>query len=81
MGSLGKRNNIMAAYQARPRWTARQLNYLVENWDTMKDEDIANTLGRTLKSVRRKRERLELKKACGRGIVAKATSSNETSST
>lgn len=59
-------------YNPRPRWTARQLNYLMDNWDTMKDEDIANTLGRSLKSVRRKRERLALKKASGRGIIGAA---------
>jgi hypothetical protein len=56
-------------YRPKTRWTARQVNYLLEHWDTLKDEDIATNLGRTLKSVRRKRERLDLKKASGRGIV------------
>lgn len=57
-------------YIPRNKWTSKQVNFLVENWDTMSDEKIADALGRTLKSVRRKRERLQLKKACGRGIVA-----------
>lgn len=62
---------LLMAYQQKNRWTARQVNYLIENWDTKKDTDIAETLGKTLKSVRRKRERLELKKASGRGVVAR----------
>lgn len=56
-------------YIRRARWTARQQNFLNENWDKMSDEKISEILGKTLKSVRRKRERLLLKKASGRGIV------------
>ena len=57
-------------YVKKERWSSRQVNFLIENWDTMSDEKISEVLGKTLKSVRRKRERLELKKASGRGIVA-----------
>lgn len=57
-------------YRTKPRWTQKQLNFLVDNWHKMKDEDIATALGRTLKSVRKKREYMELKKKNGRGIVA-----------
>jgi hypothetical protein len=57
-------------YVPRNKWTSKQVNFLIENWDTMSDEKIADALGRTLKSVRRKRERMQLKKASGRGIVS-----------
>jgi hypothetical protein len=56
-------------YQTKPRWTARQVNFLCENWDKMSDEQISEVLGKTLKSIRRKRERLQLKKASGRGVI------------
>lgn len=59
------------AYQAKPRWTQRQINFLRDNAFTMKDEDIAEVLGKTLKSIRRRRERLGMAKVSGRGIVAK----------
>jgi hypothetical protein len=35
----------------------------------MSDEQISEILGKTLKSVRRKRERMQLKKASGRGVI------------
>jgi hypothetical protein len=56
----------MAGYRAKPRWTARQEAYVIENYGKMKDEEIANILGKTVKSIRRKRERLHLKKSGGR---------------
>lgn len=61
----------MLNYRARPRWTLRQTTYLEQNCYSMKDEDIATALGKSLKSIRRKRENMELKKACGRGMVEK----------
>lgn len=61
----------MAGYRAKPRWSARQENFIRENYEKIPDEQIATTLGRTLKSVRRKRERMLLKKESGRGICAK----------
>ena len=57
------------AYIKRNRWTAAQVNYLEQNWDKFSDEKMADHLGKTLKSIRRKRERMLLKKASGRGIV------------
>lgn len=63
-------------YRTKPRWTQKQVNFLIENWDKMKDEDIAASLGRSLKSVRKKREYMELKKKNGRGIVAAADDAN-----
>ena len=57
------------SYRAKPRWTFRQLEFLRENWDKLSDEEIAEALGRTRKSVRRKRFRLDLIKGNGRGIV------------
>lgn len=62
----------MGVYEPRPRWTARQMEFLLANWPTMKDEEIADALGKTLKSVRRRRERLELKKLHGRGVCGAA---------
>jgi hypothetical protein len=57
------------AYIPKPRWTQRQVNFLIDNAYVLKDEEIATILGKTLKSVRRRRERLEIKKAMGRGYV------------
>ena len=58
-------------YKSKPRWTHAQEQFLLDNYGTMKDEDIAVALGRSLKSVRRKREQEELIKLSGRGIVGK----------
>lgn len=68
----------MMAYQAKPRWTARQINFLIENAYTMKDEDIAEVLGKTLKSIRRRRERLGMAKVSGRGLVARRETNTNT---
>lgn len=57
-------------YQEKNKWTAAQLNYLISNYQTMKDEEIANALNRTVKSVRQKRARLKLAKVNGRGLCA-----------
>lgn len=58
------------AYRQKPRWTARQKNFLIENYATMLDEVVADHLGKSVKSVRRMRERMGLKKVCGRGLCA-----------
>lgn len=63
-------------YQEKRRWTAKQVNFLIENWDTLRDEEIAQTIGKTLKSVRRKRERMLLRKDLGRGIVRPMSENN-----
>lgn len=69
------------AYIRRAKWTAKQVNFLNENWDTMSDERMSEVLGKTLKSVRRKRERMLLKKAHGRGIVRAFTDSKTVNAT
>ena len=53
-------------YTMKPRWTAKETNFLVENYLRLKDEEIAAALGKTLKSVRRKRENMLLIKPSGR---------------
>ena len=57
------------SYKPKTRWTFRQLEFLRQHWDELSDEEIAEALGRTRKSVRRKRFRLNLIKGNGRGIV------------
>jgi len=54
-------------YKQKPRWTYVQTEYLKTNCDKITDEEIAETLGKTLKSVRRKRQRLGMEKVEGRG--------------
>jgi len=55
------------AYEPKPRWTNKQTLFIEQNYEKLTDEQIATALGRTKKSIRRKRERLLLKKASGRG--------------
>lgn len=61
----------MYEYRVKARWTKKQLAFLEENAYKLSDEKMAEMLGRTLKAVRRKRQDMELKKASGRGKVAK----------
>ncbi len=56
-------------YKTKPRWTLKQTEYLADNAYILKDEEMASALGKTLKSVRRKRQNLEIKKGFGRGLV------------
>lgn len=58
----------MGVYRQKPRWTARQELFMKMNYTKMSDEAIADALGKSIKSVRRKRARMTLKKAAGRGI-------------
>lgn len=55
-------------YQRKTRWTPSQENIIRDNYHHMTDEQLAAILGRTLKAVRRKRERMGLPKCQGRGI-------------
>lgn len=55
------------SYRSKPRWTWTQEQYLLKNAGTMHDIDIAQALGKTLKSIRRKREELGVRKVQGRG--------------
>jgi hypothetical protein len=56
------------SYNKKNRWTEAQLMFLRDNHEKLKDEQIAEILGRTLKAVRLKRARLLLKKASGRSL-------------
>lgn len=69
------------SYIRRAKWTAKQVTFLETHWDTMSDEKMADILGKTTKSIRRKRERMLLKKAQGRGIVRAYSDSRTGSNT
>ncbi len=56
------------AYREKRRWTLTQEQYIIENCHRLTDEEIADQLGKTKRAVTTKRQRLEMKKACGRGI-------------
>lgn len=56
----------MADYKAKARWSKAQELFMRDNWERLTDIQIAQVIGRTLKSIRRKRERMLLKKAMGR---------------
>ena len=58
-------------YKPKPRWTKNQEIFLTENFYKLKDEELAQILGRSLKAVRRKREEMTLAKLNGRGLVGK----------
>ncbi len=66
----------MTPYRTKPRWTKAQIDYLKNNFATMKDEEIAFYLGKSIKSVRRQRENLKLVKVNGRGLVGPADGSS-----
>lgn len=61
-----KGNNM--SYVEKPRWTAQQSNFIRANYQNMSDEQIGMVLGRTKKSVRRKRENMGLKKEMGKVV-------------
>lgn len=63
-------------YRSKPRWTKAQLDYIRNNYATMKDEEMAFHLGKSLKAVRRQRENIKLKKVHGRGLVGPADGSS-----
>jgi hypothetical protein len=62
------------SYQRKNRWTESQIMFLKDNHEKMKDEQIAEVLGRTLKAVRLKRARLNLPKASGRSLCESLSS-------
>lgn len=53
----------------KPRWTNAEEMYLSRHAGQMKDEEIAKKLRKTVKAIREKRARLDIKKKQGRGIV------------
>jgi len=54
----------------KSRWTEMEKSFLRTNSGTMKDEEMASTLRKSLKAVREMRRRLGLVKKSGRGVVA-----------
>ena len=67
MGTLEEKCEIMK-YIPKPRWTHSQKEFVKNNYEKYTDEQLSVLIGRTLKSIRRMRERLGKKKASGRGI-------------
>jgi hypothetical protein len=61
---------MLGKKSTRRRWTQAELDYVKQNSETMKDEDMATALNRTLKGVREQRRRLNIIKKSGRGVVA-----------
>lgn len=68
MGINTTERGLFMAYQPKRRWPKSQEIFLKDNYGHMKDEQIADILKRSVKSVRRKRERMELPKESGRSI-------------
>jgi hypothetical protein len=64
-----KKRWVPQSKKLKTRWTERDKAFLKENAGKMRDEDIAKKLKRTTKSVRCMRERMEIRKAGGRGIT------------
>ena len=54
----------------KSRWTETEKSYLKNHAATMKDEEIAMHLRKSLKAVREMRRRLGIVKKSGRGVVA-----------
>jgi len=56
------------------KWTEEDKTFVRENADSMKDQEIANTLSQrsgrvvSLQAVRKMRQKLGIKKKCGRGL-------------
>lgn len=57
------------AIRGKSRWTEMEKAFLRANSEKMKDEDMANRLRKSIKSIREMRRRLGLIKKSGRGIV------------
>jgi len=55
-------------YKEKRRWTIGQEQFLIEHCNHLTDDEIAELLGKTKRAVTTKRQRLEMKKKCGRGI-------------
>lgn len=62
---------VLLCYIVKNKWTVAQVNLLMNNYGKLKDEEISEMTGKTLKAIRRKRAEMGLKKQSGRGICAK----------
>jgi bacterioferritin-associated ferredoxin len=49
------------------KWSNEDKEFVKQNAHCMKDKDIAQALSKTLNAVRKMRQKLGIKKACGRG--------------
>lgn len=56
-------------YKTKPRWTFAQVQFLKKNVHNMTDDEIALHLGKTRKSIERKRDKLNIRKLPGRGVT------------
>jgi|TARA_Y100000114_G_scaffold141336_1_gene146992 hypothetical protein len=59
----------MNIVRKKSRWTEIEKEFLKANAATMKDEEIASQLRKSVKSVREMRRRMGIIKKSGRGIV------------
>jgi bacterioferritin-associated ferredoxin len=50
------------------QWSTAQKEYLRANCESMKDNDIAKAIGKSIDSVRKMRQSLGLQKEPGRGV-------------
>ena len=50
----------------RRKWDEEAIRFLRQHFDKMTDEQIAKALDKTTAAVKKKRQRLELEKDCGR---------------
>lgn len=57
-------------FNKKPRWTHDDVTFLKNNWHNKTDMELSVMLGRTEKSVRRKREEEGLRKIGWRGYCA-----------
>lgn len=53
----------------KKRWTEQEKEFLRKNAGSMSDEEIAETIHKTLRAIREMRYRLDLIKKSGRGII------------
>jgi hypothetical protein len=61
--------------KTKARWKEEEKFFLMQNAGNMKDSDIADRLGKTVKSIREMRRRMGILKKPGRGIVSLKESS------
>ena len=48
------------------KWSEKEKNFVRDNYQNMKDQEVADCLGKSLQSVRKMRQRLGAKKKQGR---------------
>lgn len=63
--------NTENMFGEKRRWTKKDEHYVFSNYGHMSDEQISLVLHRTPKAVRRKRQKMNLWKLNGRGIIEK----------